>query len=95
MQYWPIERQYIFFLPLNYLLSCYPLLHPKQKRLYGRETIEASNYEKHHMYFISLTFYAVEVINPFLNSRISANRDKVDGVSAYGEILIPLNVSLQ
>ena len=35
-----------------------------------------------------LPFYATQIINPFLNSRISANHDKVEGHSAKGEILI-------
>ena len=28
--------------------------------------------------FYSLPFYAIQMINPFLDSRISANHDKVD-----------------
>ena len=37
----------------------------------------------------SIPFYnATQIINPFLNSRISANHDKVQGYSAIGEILI-------
>ena len=42
-------------------------------------------YEKQQMSFIStLPFYATQMINPFLNSRISVNQDKVDGHSANG-----------
>jgi hypothetical protein len=45
------------------------------------------------MYFIP--FYATQIISPFLNSRISANLDKVDGLLATtGEILIKGNFSL-
>ena len=35
----------------------------------------------------SLPFYATQIINPILNSRISANHDKVQGLLANGEIL--------
>ena len=35
-----------------------------------------------------LSFYASQIIIPFLNSRTSANHDKVDGLSANGEIFI-------
>ena len=44
------------------------------------------------MYFIP--FYATQIISPFLNSRISANLDKVEGLLPTGEILIKGNVSL-
>ena len=37
---------------------------------------------------IPLPFFATKIINPFLNSRITANHDKVGGLSANGEILI-------
>ena len=39
-------------------------------------------------------FYATQIINPFLTSRISANHDKVDGLLANGAILIEGIVSL-
>ena len=42
----------------------------------------------------SLPFYAINMINPLLNSRISTNHDKVEGHSANGEILIKGKVSL-
>ena len=41
------------------------------------------NYEIQQM-----SFYATQIIHPFLNSRISANHDKVEGLLANGEILI-------
>ena len=34
------------------------------------------------------SLYATHIINPFLNSRISTNYDKMIGLSANGEILI-------
>ena len=49
-------------------------------------------YEKQQMSFIStLLFYATQIINPFLNSRISVNQDKVDGYSANG-LVSPLYI---
>ena len=39
-------------------------------------------------------FYATQINNPLLNSRISANHDKVDGLSVNGETLIKGFVSL-
>ena len=36
-------------------------------------------------FFIPLSFYATQMINTYLNSRISANDDKVDGLSANDE----------
>ena len=42
----------------------------------------------------NLPFYATQIINHFLNSRISANLDKVDALSANGETLIKGIVSL-
>ena len=32
-----------------------------------------------------LSFYATQIISPFINSKISTNHDKVDGLSANGE----------
>ena len=42
------------------------------------------------MFFVLLFISATQMINPFLNSRISANHDKVEGLLANfnGEILI-------
>ena len=40
-----------------------------QNRFYNRETIAASNYVLHQM-VVLLPYYANQVINPFLNSRI-------------------------
>jgi len=53
-----------------------------KKRLYNRETFAALNYKIHKCLFIFIT----HIINPFLNSMISANHGKVDGLSANGEI---------
>ena len=41
-----------------------------------------------------LPFYAIQIINPFLNSRISLNHDKVVRLSANGEIIRKEIVSL-
>ena len=35
-----------------------------------------------------LPFYANQLSNPFLNSKISANHDRVDGLLAKGKILV-------
>ena len=35
-----------------------------------------------------LSFYATQIVNPFINTRISANHDKVDELSANGVILV-------
>ena len=48
----------------------------RENRVYHRETIAALNNEIHQMSF--LPFYATQIINPFLNSRSSANHDKVE-----------------
>ena len=64
-------------------------------RSYNRETIAASNIEKNKMSFIlSFLFYATLMVNPILNSRIIANYDKVDEISANKNILIKMIVSL-
>ena len=39
------------------------------------------------MSVISLPAYTTQIINPFPNSTIQANYDKVDGLSANDEIL--------
>ena len=41
----------------------------------------------YQMFFIP-PFYATQMINPFLDSRISDNHDKVDKLSANDEILV-------
>ena len=59
-----------------------------QKRFYNRETIATLNYEIQPKPFI-LLFSSATKNNPFLNSRISANHDKVNGLSDNdGEIPI-------
>ena len=62
----------------------------KQKRFYNRETIAALNYEILQMSFIPFPFYAIKIINPFHNLKISANHNKVDGLSDNGENLVSL-----
>ena len=57
-----------------------------KKGFYNRETFAALNYEIQPMTFI--TFYEAQIINSYLNLRISPNHDKVDGLSANCEILI-------
>ena len=49
------------------------------------------NYEIH---FPPLPFYATQMINPFLNSGISANHAKGERLTANGEILLKGIVSL-
>ena len=45
--------------------------------------------KKHQMLFKSpFLFYYIQMINAFLNSRISANHDKVEGISAVDEVPI-------
>ena len=61
----------------------------KQKRFNYRETIATLNYEVQQ-----ITFNATQIINPFINSRISANYDNVEGLLANGEIIIKGIVSL-
>jgi hypothetical protein len=51
--------------------------------IYIRETMAKFNYDMQQMSFIhTLHFYATQIINPFLNLRISVNHDKVYGISA-------------
>ena len=64
-----------------------------QKRYYNRETITTLNYKIHKMSYIP-PFYATQIINPFLNLRISAYHDKVERLSVNDEILIKGIVSL-
>ena len=45
-------------------------------------------------FHITLPLYATQIINPFLNSRISANHDKKERLRVNGEILIFGIVSL-
>jgi hypothetical protein len=65
-----------------------------QKKFYNRETIAALNYKMQQMSLISHPLYAAKIIFPFLNSRISAKHDKVDELSANGEILLKGIISL-
>ena len=59
----------------------------KHKRFYDRGTIATLNYEIKQISSIPLHFYETQIINPFLNFRISANHDKDNGLSANGKIL--------
>ena len=54
----------------------------KQKRFYIRETIAALNYEILQMSHTPLPFYAAQINTPFLISRISANHNKEERLSA-------------
>ena len=54
---------------------------------YNRETI-ANNMKYSKCLSYPLPFYPTQTINPFLDSRISANHDKVEGLLACSEILI-------
>ena len=57
------------------------------KRFYDRETIDAFNYLI--MSFISPFFICIaQIISLILNSRSSANHDKVDGLIAFDKILM-------
>ena len=64
-----------------------------ERGVHSRETIAALNYEIHQM-SKNTPFYATQIINPFINSKISTNHDKIDGLSANCEILIREIVSL-
>ena len=64
-----------------------------QKRFYNRKSI-AALYQIHHIFHIPIPFNATKMINPFPNSRISANHDKVERLFANDEILIKVIVSL-
>ena len=46
------------------------------------------------VFYKPLPFYATQLISPFFNSRILANHDKVDGLSANCETIIKYNKSL-
>ena len=51
-----------------------------EKRFYTRKTIAAFNCEIQQISFLKRgPFHATLLINPFLNYRISANHDKVEG----------------
>ena len=53
------------------------------KRFFNRETITALNYEVYTKFISYPTpFYVIQIISPFLISMISANHDKMDGLSA-------------
>ena len=66
-----------------------------EKRSYNRETIDAFNYKIYQMSFITPPIvYAPQIINTFLSSRMSANHDKVERLSANSEILMKAFVSL-
>ena len=52
------------------------------------------NYTTPNVFYTPLRFYTTKIISSFLNSRISANHDKVGGLSANGKILIKGVVSL-
>ena len=51
-----------------------------EKRFYNREAITALNYDMMQMSFIPLSLLCTQIVNPLLNSMISANHDKVDGL---------------
>ena len=61
----------------------------KQKIFYNRETITTLNFEVQQ-----ITFNVTQIIDPFINSRISANHDNVEGLLANGEIITKWIVSL-
>ena len=65
----PITPLYTFF-PCDYL--CFFFIEEKQwpRRF---EFLDTSN-----VFYTSLPLYATQIINPFLNSGISTNHDKVD-----------------
>ena len=52
----------------------------------NREIIASLNYTPNVLLTPppSIPLYATQIINPFLNSRISGNYDKVNGLSANG-----------
>ena len=80
-----------------YIVYLYKTVYTAYKRFFfNRETITALNYAIHLISFMpsDLPFYAAEIINPFLNSRIFANHDKAEILSANSEILIKGIVSL-
>jgi hypothetical protein len=47
-----------------------------------------------NIFHTPLPFYAAQTFNPVLNSRISANHDKVERLSANRELLIKMIVYL-
>ena len=55
------------------------------KRFYNRETFAWLNYKKCLSY---LPFHLSQIIYPFLNSSISSNHNRVERLSANGEIFI-------
>ena len=48
-----------------------------------------------NVFHTTLTFYAIQIINQLLNSRISANHDKVEGHTANREILIKRDLNFE
>ena len=63
-----------------------------EKRFYNRETNSATLCLIKQMTIKPI--YATKIINPFVNSMISANHEKRGGIPANLEILIPLIVPL-
>ena len=59
----------------------------KDKRFYNRVTIAALNYEILQMTLIPL-YMELKLLNPFLNSRNSANHNTVQRLSSNDGILI-------
>ena len=59
-----------------------------KKEICNRETIAALNYEIHQIIHTPFHFHATQIINPFINSKISANHDKIERLSANGETLM-------
>ena len=80
-----IQELFYFLMFLKRLLEL-NALGLQQKIFHNRKIIAALNYKIYQMSFIPL--YATQITNPFLNSRISVNNDKVERLSTNFEIHI-------
>ena len=79
----PVQCTYLSTFKFIYLSSLFTVKFIYQKSFYDRQTNgHAELWKAVNIFHISLPFYVTQIINSFLKSMISANHDKVDGLSA-------------
>ena len=64
----------------------------KENRFYDRETCWVELWNKSNV--SQIPFYAPKIVHPFITSILSDNHEKAEELSANGEILIMVIVSL-
>ena len=90
-----LDRYYYFNFPwfyccnISYLVSILSFIYmflqlPIKDFFWLRNNCRVEIWNKPNFFHRSLPFYAIQIINLFLNSRISANHDKLERISSNG-----------